>query len=100
MGFASIINLREPTESGANLEEEVAAAKAAGLRYYSIPLNANAPDPAAADKCLEAITQKEPSLHSSIALAGSAPPQCGSSSAWHWIIGMLIVRRRKLPIWA
>ena len=58
MGFVSVINLREPTESGANLEEEAAAAKAAGLRYYSIPLNSNSPDPAAADKFLEAITEK------------------------------------------
>src|SRR5690349_7100098 len=41
MGFASIINLREATENGANLEEEEAAAKAAGIRYFSIPLNAN-----------------------------------------------------------
>src|SRR5215469_6788310 len=36
-GFASIINLREASEEGANLEEEAAAAKAVGLRYYSIP---------------------------------------------------------------
>src|SRR5579863_2200672 len=41
MGFVSVINLREPTEPGANVLEEGAAAKAAGLRYYSIPLNAN-----------------------------------------------------------
>jgi protein tyrosine phosphatase (PTP) superfamily phosphohydrolase (DUF442 family) len=34
------------------------AAKAAGLRYYSIPFNANSPDPAAADKFLDAITAK------------------------------------------
>lgn len=58
MGFASVINLREPTEPGANIEEEGDAAKAAGLRYYSIPFNANSPDPAAADKFLEAITTK------------------------------------------
>ena len=31
------------------------AAKAAGLRYYSIPFNSNSPDPAAAGKFLEAI---------------------------------------------
>src|SRR6185312_14123862 len=41
MGFVSVINLREPTEAGANLLGEGAAAKAAGLRYYSIPFNAN-----------------------------------------------------------
>ncbi len=57
-GFASIINLREASEDGANLPEEAAAAKAADIRYYSIPFNTEAPDPAAADKFLTAITEK------------------------------------------
>ena len=56
MGFVSVINLREPTEPGANIVEEGEAARAVGLRYFSIPFNANSPDPAAADKFLEAIT--------------------------------------------
>jgi len=58
MGFVSVINLREPTEQGANIEEEGAAAKTEGLRYYSIPFNGESPDPVAADKFLEAITMK------------------------------------------
>ena len=58
MGFVSVINLREPSEPGANVEEEGVAAKAAGLRYYSIPFNGSSPDPGAADKFLEAITTK------------------------------------------
>src|SRR5437879_9444518 len=58
MGFVSIINLREPTEEGANIEGEGQAAKAVGLRYYSVPFNAMNPDPAAADKFLDAITAK------------------------------------------
>src|SRR6202162_5296821 len=57
-GFASIINLRQASEEGANLEGEEAAAKAVDIRYYSIPFNGNAPDPAAVDKFLEAITTK------------------------------------------
>jgi uncharacterized protein (TIGR01244 family) len=57
-GFASIINLREASEEGANLEEEAAAAKAADIRYYSIPFNSTTPSPAAADKFLDAITAK------------------------------------------
>ena len=56
MGFVSVINLREPSEAGANVEEEGVAAKAAGLRYYGIPFNSRTPDPAAADKFLDAIT--------------------------------------------
>lgn len=56
LGFVSVINLREPTENGANVEQEGDAAKAAGLRYFSIPFNGQNPDPAAADKFLDAIT--------------------------------------------
>jgi protein tyrosine phosphatase (PTP) superfamily phosphohydrolase (DUF442 family) len=55
-GYASIINLRQASENGANLEEEEAAAKAAGIRYYSIPFNGAMPDPAVVDKFLDAIT--------------------------------------------
>jgi protein tyrosine phosphatase (PTP) superfamily phosphohydrolase (DUF442 family) len=56
MGFASIINLRLPTESGANVEEEAAAAKAANIKFFSIPFNGQSPDPAVADRFLTAIT--------------------------------------------
>lgn len=84
MGFASIINLREPTENGANLEEEEAAAKAASIRYYSIPFNGASPDTAAADKFLEAITQKgsEPAF---IHCAG------GGRAATMWFIKRMAV---------
>ena len=84
MGFVSIINLREPTENGANIEGEGAAAKAEGLRYYSIPFNATNPDPAAADKFVEAITAKgtEPSF---IHCAG------GGRAATMWFIKRMVV---------
>ena len=39
MGFASIINLRLASEQGANLEEEAAAANAAGIKYFHLPFN-------------------------------------------------------------
>src|SRR5712671_7740803 len=39
MGFASIINLRMATEPGAGIEEEAAAAKAAGIKFVHLPLN-------------------------------------------------------------
>jgi uncharacterized protein (TIGR01244 family) len=84
MGFVSIINLREPTENGANIEGEGQAAKAEGLRYYSIPLNAMNPDPAAADKFLDAITTKgvEPAF---IHCAG------GGRAATMWFIKRMVV---------
>ncbi len=56
MGWASIINLRLPTEQGADIEGNIAAAKAAGIPYYHIPFSAAAPDPAAVDAFLKTIT--------------------------------------------
>src|SRR5260370_8864549 len=56
MGFASIINLREASEEGANVEAEEAAAKNRGIRYYHIPFNGSNPDPAVARQFLNAIT--------------------------------------------
>jgi uncharacterized protein (TIGR01244 family) len=84
LGFVSIINLRQPTEPGADLEAEAAAAKAADIRYYSIPFNGAAPDPAVADKFLDAITTKgsEPAF---IHCAG------GGRAATMWFIKRLAV---------
>ena len=84
MGFASIINLRQATEAGADFEEEAAAAKAADIRYYWIPFNGQMPDPAVADKFLDAITTK-----------GSEPAfiHCasGNRAAAMWMIKRLVV---------
>jgi uncharacterized protein (TIGR01244 family) len=83
-GFASIVNLREASEEGANLEEEAAAAKAAGINYYSIPFNSTHPDTAAADKFLDAITAK-----------GSDPAfiHCarGGRAATMWFIKRMVI---------
>lgn len=57
MGFAAMINLRQASEPGANVAQAQAAAKAAGLNYVHIPFDAAAPDPAVADRFLEAIKQ-------------------------------------------
>src|SRR5215831_18739116 len=57
MGFVSIINLRQPTEQGADIDAEAAAAKTAGINFYNIPFNNAAPDPAAVDRFLLTISQ-------------------------------------------
>ena len=57
MGFASIINLRQPSEQGADIEGETAAAKTAGIKFYNIPFNNAAPDTAVVDKFLQTINQ-------------------------------------------
>jgi len=56
MGFVSIINLREATETGANIEAEEAATKAAGMKFFHVPFNGNSPDTRAVDRFLDAIT--------------------------------------------
>jgi uncharacterized protein (TIGR01244 family) len=56
LGFKSIINLRQPTETGANIEAEAAAAKTAGINFYNIPFNGGSPDPKVADQFLSTIT--------------------------------------------
>ena len=55
-GFASIINLRLPTAEGADIEGNIAAAKAAGIPYYHIPFSGAKPDPAVVDTFLKTIT--------------------------------------------
>jgi uncharacterized protein (TIGR01244 family) len=83
MGFASIVNLRLATEPGANVEQEEAAAKAVGLRYFHVPFDGK-PDPKAADEFLNAITSKgaEPAF---IHCAG------GNRAATMWLIKRLAV---------
>ncbi len=58
MGYNSVINLRLESEAGAQLEDEAAAAKAAGITYIHIPFNAQSPDPMVVDAFLKAVTDK------------------------------------------
>jgi uncharacterized protein (TIGR01244 family) len=86
MGFVSIINLRQASEDGAEIEKEAALAKAAGLRYVHIPFNGASPDPKAADQFVAAITAK-----------GAEPAfvHCasGNRAAAMWFIKRLVVDR-------
>jgi len=56
MGYASVINLRQASEQGADIDAEAAAAKAAGINFVHVPFNGAQPDPAAVDQFLKAIT--------------------------------------------
>ena len=56
MGYASIINLREASEAGADVDAEAAAAKAAGINYIHLPFNTAMPNPAVVDSFLKAVT--------------------------------------------
>ena len=84
LGFASIINLRLPTEQGADIDAEAAAAKTAGIKFYNIPFNGQQPDPAVADTFLDTITAP-----------GNAPAYihcaAGNRAAAMWMIKRLVV---------
>ena len=57
-GFVSVINLRLPTEEGANVEQGRAAAQAAGLKYIHLPFNAASPDSKVVDSFLAAVADR------------------------------------------
>ena len=56
MGFKSVINLRLASEEGAQVEEEGAAVKAAGMNYVHLPFNVQTPDPKLIDNFIAAVT--------------------------------------------
>ena len=59
MGFASIINVREATEPGADIDQEAAAAKAVGLNFVNVPFNIASPAPDLVDRFIAAVTTRE-----------------------------------------
>jgi len=83
-GFASIINLREASEPDANVDQEGALAKQAGLKYFHVPFNGASPDPKAADAFIAAITSPgtEPAF---IHCSG------GNRAATMWMIKRMVV---------
>jgi uncharacterized protein (TIGR01244 family) len=54
-GFKAVINLRQATERGANIDENRARAEALGLKYLHIPFNGGAPEARTFDDFLAAI---------------------------------------------
>ena len=86
-GFVSVINLRLPTEEGANVEAGRAAAQAAGLKYIHLPFNAAQPDSKVVDSFLAAVADK-----------GNQPVfiHCGSASR---VGGMWAIKRALQDKW-
>ena len=84
LGYATVINLRQASESGANVEAEAAAAHAAGLRYVHLPLNGSAPDPAVVDQFLQVVT--DPANQPVLVHCSS-----GNRAAALWMIKRLVV---------
>src|SRR5688500_13038233 len=57
-GFVSVVNLREATEPGADVDAGRAAAQAAGLKYIHLPFNVAKPDSKTVDSFLAAVADK------------------------------------------
>jgi uncharacterized protein (TIGR01244 family) len=57
-GYVSVINLRLPTEEGANIDAARAAAQSAGLKYIHLPFNAAMPDTKVVSDFLGAVADK------------------------------------------
>src|ERR1019366_8059362 len=84
MGFASIINLRLASQTGAGKAGEAAAAKAAGITFVHIPFNGSAPDPAVADQFIKTIT--EPGNQAAYIHCAS-----GNRAAAMWLIKRVLI---------
>jgi uncharacterized protein (TIGR01244 family) len=90
-GFASVINLRQANEPGENIAAGEAAAKAAGLKYFHIPVsnpqvNGKEPEPEAAAQFLKVITT--PGVEPAFIYCGG-----GSRAASMWFIKRVLVDR-------
>ena len=57
-GFKAVINLRQASEPGANIDANAAQAKALGLNYIHLPFNGQSPDPKIVDSFLAAVADK------------------------------------------
>jgi len=56
MGYKAIVNMRESSEQGADVEGEEAAAKAAGITFIHLPFNVANPDPNLVPNFIAAVT--------------------------------------------
>lgn len=57
-GFKAVINLRQASERGANIDENRARAEALGLKYLHIPFNGAAPEDKTFDDFLAAVADR------------------------------------------
>lgn len=84
LGYKTIINLRQASEPGADIEGEAAAAKDAGVKYVHLPLNGSQPDPAIVDQFLVAVG--EPANQPVFVHCAS-----GNRAAALWMIKRLVI---------
>lgn len=85
-GYKSVINLRQASEKGADIDEARKAATAAGLTFIHLPFNGSKPDPAVVDAFLKAVT--DPANQPAFVHCGS-----GNRAAALWMAKRLVVDR-------
>jgi uncharacterized protein (TIGR01244 family) len=63
-GFASVVNLRDESEAGVDLDVDRKAAEDAGLKYFHLPFVASSPDAAKLDEFLKLVAapQNQPMM--------------------------------------
>jgi uncharacterized protein (TIGR01244 family) len=57
-GYVSVLNLREASEPGADIDAGRKAAQDAGLKYIHLPFNGGSPDPKVVDGFLAAVNDR------------------------------------------
>ena len=84
LGYKAVINLRQASEPGADVEGEAAAAKEAGVKYFHLPVNGASPDPAMVDRFIAAVG--DPANQPVFVHCAS-----GNRAAAFWMIKRLVV---------
>jgi uncharacterized protein (TIGR01244 family) len=84
LGYKTIINLRQASEAGAEVDAEAVAAKTEGVKYFHLPVNSASPDPAIVDQFLSAVG--EPANQPVFVHCAS-----GNRAAALWMIKRLVV---------
>jgi hypothetical protein len=72
-GFKAIVNLRQATEPGADIDRSKAVAQDAGLKYIHIPFSGSDPSTGAVDEFLSAMRTRRIRRSSSTARRRTAP---------------------------
>jgi uncharacterized protein (TIGR01244 family) len=84
LGYNTIVNLRQASEAGADVDKEAAAAKDVGIKYVHLPLNGSQPDPAVVDQFL--VVMGDPANQPVFVHCAS-----GNRAAALWMIKRLVV---------
>jgi len=84
LGYQAVLNLREATEEGVNIDESRSAAESAGLKYIHLPVKGSAPDPKIVTEFLKVVAD-----------TGNQPLfiHCGSANrvAAMWLIKRVVI---------